>query len=122
MQGNTSCDDSLVLHHLSSDSAYYTIFHVTAWLRCRLGIWWGGVLLLAEVGEEVHLEGVGQFRSGAEGEVDVAGENLGDVRARDVHAAGELGLADAKLLHAAEDAAEKRGAYMVDCGQENLTM
>ena len=26
MQGNTSCDESLVLYHLSSDSAYYTIF------------------------------------------------------------------------------------------------
>ena len=73
-------------------------------------------------GEEVHLEGVGQFRSGAEGEVDVAGEDLGDVRARDVHAAGELGLADAELLHAAEDAAEERGGDMVDCGQGNLTM
>jgi len=80
------------------------------------------IILLAEVGEEVHLEGVGQFCSGAEGEVDVAGEDLGDVRARDVHAAGELGLADAELLHTAKDAAEKRGANMVDCGQENLTM
>ena len=76
-----------MLYHLSSDSAYYTIFHVTAGLRCRLGIWWGVVLLLAEVGEEVHLEGVGKFRGGAEREVDVAGEDLGDVRARDVHAA-----------------------------------
>ena len=123
MQPNTSYDDSLVFHHLSSDSAYYTIFHVTVWLRCRLGIWWVAVLLLAEVGEEVHLKGVGQFRSGAEGEVDVAREeDLGDVRARDVHAAGELGLADAELLHAAEDAAEEGGGYMVDCVQVNLTM
>jgi len=78
--------------------------------------------LLAQVGEEVHLEGVGQFRRGAEGEVDVAGEDLGDVRARDVHAAGELRLRNSQLLHAAEDAAEKGGANMVDCGQENLTM
>ena len=115
MQPNTSCDDSLVLHHLSSDNAYYTIFHVTAGLRCGRGIWWGEVLPLAEVGEEVHLEGVGQLRCSAEGEVDIAGEDLGDVRARDVHAAGELGLADAELLHAAEDAAEEGGAYMVDC-------
>ena len=117
MQPNTSYDESLVLYHLSSESTYYTIFHVTAWLLCCLGIRWGEVLLLAEVGEEVHLEGIGQFRSGAEGEVDVAGEDLGDVRARDVHAAGELGLADAELLHAAEDTAEKGGADMVDCGQ-----
>ena len=70
--------------------------------------------MLAEVGEEVHLKGVGQLRSGAEGEVDIAGEDLGDVRARDVHAAGELGLADAQLLHAAKDAAEERGAYPVN--------
>ena len=111
-----------MLCHLSSDSAYYTIFHVTAWLRCRLGIWWVASLPLAEVGEEVHLEGVGEFRSGAEGEVDVAGEDLGYVRTRDVHAPGELGLADAELLHAAEDAAEERGGDMVDCLQENLTM
>ena len=73
--------------------------------------------MLTQVGEEVHLEGVGQFRRGAEGEVDVAGEDLGDVRARDVHAAGELGLADAELLHAAEYAAEERGGDMVDCSQ-----
>jgi len=73
MQWNTSLDESLVLYHLSSDSVYYTIFHVTAWLRCRLGIWSVGFFLLAEVGEEVHLEGVSQFRRGAEREVDVAG-------------------------------------------------
>ena len=73
--------------------------------------------MLAEVGEEVHLEGVGQFCRGAEGEVDVVGEDLGYVRARDVHAAGELSLADAELLHAAEDAAEKGGAYVIDCSQ-----
>ena len=76
--------------------------------------------LFAEVREEVHLEGVGQFRRSAEGEVDVAGEDLGYVRARDVHAPGELGLADAQLLHAAEDAAEERRADMVDCGQGDL--
>ena len=122
MQPNTSYDDSLVLHHLSSDSAYYTIFHVTAWLRCQLRIRRFGFLLLAEVGEEVHLEGVGQFRSGAEGEVDVAGEDLGDVRARDLHAAGELGLADAELLHAAENLPQKRRTDMVNRVQENLTM
>ena len=73
--------------------------------------------LLAQIGEEVHLEGIGQFRRGAEGEVDVAGEDLGYVRTRDVHAPGELGLADAQLLHAAEDAAEERRADMVNCGQ-----
>ena len=78
--------------------------------------------LLAEIGEKVHLEGVGQFRRGAEREVDVARENLGYVRARDVHAAGELRLGDAKLLHAAKDSAQERRAYMVNCGQCYLTM
>ena len=78
--------------------------------------------MLAEVGEEVHLEGVGQLCRGAEGEVDVAGEDLGHVRARDVHAAGELGLADAQLLHAAENLPQKCRTNMVDCSQESLTM
>ena len=73
--------------------------------------------LLAEVGEEVHLEGIGKFRRGAEREVDVAGEDLGYVRTRDVHAAGEFRLRDAQLLHSTEDAAKERRADMVDCGQ-----
>ena len=76
--------------------------------------------LLAKVGEEVHLEGVGQFRRGAEREVDVAGEDLGYVRTRDIHAAGEFRLRDAQLLHAMKDAAEKCRADMVDCHQEIL--
>ena len=63
--------------------------------------------MLAEVGEEVHLEGVGQFRSGSKREIDVAGEDLGDVRARDVHAPRELRLRHPKLLHAAKYAAEE---------------
>ena len=80
------------------------------------------VLRGMEFREEVHAEGVGELGRSAEGYVDVAMEDLGDVRARDVHAAGELGLADAELLHAAEDAAEKYRADMVDCVQVNLTM
>ena len=79
-------------------------------------------LLRAKFGKEIHLEGVGEFRGRAEGEVDVAGEDLGDVRARDVHAAGELGLADAELLHAAENLPQKCRTDMVDCVQGNLTM
>ena len=70
-----------------------------------------------EVGEEVHPEGIGKLRRGAEREVDVAGEDLGYVRTRDVHAAGEFRLRDAQLLHAAEDAAEERRADMINCGQ-----
>ena len=50
------------------------------------------------------------------------GKDLGDVRARDVHAFGELRLRDTKLLHAAENAAEERRADMVNCGQGDLTM
>ena len=73
------------------------------------------IFLLAEVGEEVHLEGVGQFRSGAEREVDVAGEDLGYVRPRDIHPPCELGLRDAELLHATEDTTKEGGADMVNC-------
>ena len=66
------------------------------------------ILLLAEVGEEVHLEGVGQLCRGLEREVDIVREDLGYIRTRDVHAT--------------EDAAEKGRGDMVNCGQENLTM
>ena len=45
------------------------------------------------------------------------GKDLGDVWTRHVHAPGELGLADTELLHAAKDAAEEGGAYMVKCVQ-----
>jgi len=76
--------------------------------------------LLAKIGEEVHSEGIGEFRRSAEGEVDVAGEDLGYVRTRDVHAAGEFRLRDAQLLHATEDAAEEGGADMVNCVQGEL--
>ena len=48
------------------------------------------------------------------------GENLGNVWTRDVHPLGELGLADAQLLHAAKDAAEERRADMVKCGQGEM--
>ena len=71
-------------------------------------------LLLTQAGEEVHLEGVGQFCRGPEREIDVVGENLGDVWPRHVHPPGELGLADAQLLHAAKNAAEERRAYPVN--------
>ena len=78
--------------------------------------------MLTQVGEEVHLEGIGQFCRGAEREVDVAGEDFGYVRTRDVHAAGEFRLRDAQLLHSTEDAAEERRADMVNGGQGDLTM
>ena len=74
-------------------------------------------LLRAEFGKEIHLQRIRQLPRGPKREVDVAGEDLGYVRARYVHALGELSLADAQLLHAAKDAAEEGGAYMVKCGQ-----
>jgi len=76
----------------------------------------GGVagFTFPEVGEEVHFQCICQLCRGFEREVDVVGEDLGDVRARDIHAPGELGLGDAQLLHAQEYLAEKRGADVVD--------
>jgi len=72
MQPNTSYDDSLVFHHLSSVSAYYTIFHVTAWLRLGPTFPRVAALLLTQVVEKVHLQRIRQFRRGPEREVDVA--------------------------------------------------
>jgi len=121
MQPNTSYDESLVLYHLSSESTYYTIFRnsvVTGAQEKSVGS--GGRVgtrvptslvrvgrvagfLLPQVGEEVHFQRICQFCRGFEREVDVAGEDLGYVRPRDIHPPCELGLGDAELLHATED-------------------
>ena len=69
---------------------------------------------LQQIGDEVHLEGVRQFRRGPEREVDVAGEDLGYVRSRDVHAPGELGLRHPKLLHPPQYPTKEGRADMVD--------
>ena len=42
MQPNTSLDDSLVLYHLSSDSAYYTILSWRRELELEVGVGVGG--------------------------------------------------------------------------------
>ena len=70
--------------------------------------------MLAKVGEKVHPEGIGKLRRGAEGEVDIAGEDLGYVRARDIHALGELSLRHPKLLHPSEYPTKEGRADMVD--------
>ena len=57
--------------------------------------------MLAEVREEVHLEGPSELGRSAEGEVHVLAENLGDVRTGHFHALGELRLRDAQFLHPA---------------------
>ena len=49
-----------------------------------------------------------QLCRGPEREVDVAREDLGDIRARDVHAPGELGLRHPKLLHPPQYPPQKR--------------
>ena len=79
-------------------------------------------LLRAEFGEEVHLERFREPRGCAEGEVDVLVQHFRNIRTRHLHALGKLGLRHAQLLHAAEYAAEERGANMVNCVQVNLTM
>ena len=62
---------------------------------------------LPQVGEEVHFQRIRQFCRGPEREVDIAREDLGYIRARDVHPPCELSLGDAELLHATEDLAEE---------------
>ena len=66
-----------------------------------------------EFGGEVHLERAGELGRGAEGEVDVLVQHLRDVRARDLHALSEVGLGDAKLLHAEKNLPQEGRADMV---------
>ena len=77
---------------------------------------------LPEIGEEVHFQRICQLCRGFEREVDVAREDFGYVRARDIHPPGELGLRDAQLLHTPEDTTKKRGAYMVNSFQRVLAV
>ena len=56
-------------------------------LRLEVDVDGGGRFLwlpFAKFGEEVHLEGAGEAHGGSERDVDVAGEELGDVGATDV--------------------------------------
>ena len=63
---------------------------------------------------EVHLERPRELGRGAEGEVDVLAEDLGDVGAGHLHPLGEVGLGKPELLHAQENLAQEHGADMVD--------
>jgi len=74
-------------------------------------------LLWTKFGEEVHLERFREPRGCAEREVDVLVQHFRNIRTRDLHALGKLGLRHPELLHAAEDAAKERGADMVNSGQ-----
>ena len=116
MQPNTSNDESLVLYLLSSGDAYYTIFRnsVVTGEGEKLGGRGAGVLL-AQVGEEVHFQRIGQLRRGFEREVDVAGKDFCYVRPRDIHPPCELGLRHPKLLHPSEYPTKEGRADMVDC-------
>ena len=74
---------------------------------------------LQQFGDEVHLKGIRQFRRGTEREVHVLPQHLRDVRPRDIHPLGELGLVNAQLLHPPEYATKEGRADMVDgchCG------
>ncbi len=73
------------------------------------------VLRGMEFREEVHAEGVGELGRSAEGYVDVAMEDLGDVRARDVHALREGRLREAKGFHPKNELAEECGTDAIDC-------
>ncbi len=73
------------------------------------------VLRGMEFREEVHAEGVGELGRSAEGYVDVAMEDLGDVRARDVHALRDRSLGEPLLLHEHDHLPEKGGTDSVNC-------
>ena len=70
-------------------------------------------LLFTKFREEIHFEGLGQSLGRAECDVDVAGEELGDVRARDLHPPRKLRLREPHPLHLDDAAAQKRAHKMV---------
>ena len=67
-----------------------------------------------QLGEEVHLERVGEFRRRAEGEIDILVQDLRDVRTRHLHPLRQLRLRHAQFLHPPQDAPQKRRAYSVN--------
>ena len=77
-------------------------------------------LLRVQLREEVHLEGVGELRRRAEGDVDVLVQYLRDVRTRNLHAFRKLALRDPQLLHPEQDAAKERRTDFIYCGQWNM--
>ena len=90
-------------------------FFVTQWLRglqkiCRRVVGFP----LPQVGEEVHFQRIGQFRGSLERKVDVVREDLGYVRARDIHAPRELCLVDAQLLHPPQYSPQKNRSNSVN--------
>ena len=74
-------------------------------------------LLRTQIGEEVHLQGAGELRRRAEGNVDVLMEHLGDVRTRHLHPLRKLRLRHAELLHPEQNAAEERRTNFIYCGR-----
>ena len=116
MQPNTSHDESLVLYHLSSGSAYYTIFRNLAVTGGVIHAGGGAVFPLPELGEEVHLQRIRQLCRGPEREVDVAREDLGYIRARHLHALRELCLRHPQLLHPEQNAAKERRTNFINRG------
>ena len=72
-------------------------------------------LLRAQIGEEVHLQGAGELRRRAEGNVDVQVEHLRDVRTRHLHALSKLRLRHSQLLHPEQNAAEERRTDFIYC-------
>ena len=62
------------------------------------------------------MQRAGEFGRSAEGEVDVLAQHLGDVRARDLHTLGEVGLGEPQLLHAQENLPQECRADVIDGG------
>ena len=66
--------------------------------------------------DEVHFEGAGEADRGGEGDVDVAGQDFRDIRARDVHTTGERGLIKTQLLHPPQKRTHEFRPDAVNCG------
>ena len=67
-----------------------------------------------EFRREIHLQRPRELGRRAEGEVDVLAQHLGDVGTRHLHAIRELGLGNAKLLHAQENLPQEHRTDMVN--------
>jgi len=121
MQWNTSCDESLVLYHLSSDSVYYTIFVNSAVTNLSGSFSTSPASRSLSSGIKSILRAFANFAA-------VRNEKLTSWRSTFVMYGRETfirlasSVCDAQLLHPPEYPTKEGRTDMVECGHWDLTM